>query len=72
MFAVPTDRDPGTLVEVGLAIAAGIPVVVFDPGSEAANTMVMAGADHYSTNLDLCLNSVFFMLGLEGQAQCEG
>jgi nucleoside 2-deoxyribosyltransferase len=63
VFAVPTDRDPGTLVEIGLAIGAGIPVVVFDPARENANTMVMAGASHYSNNLDSCLNAVFNLLG---------
>jgi nucleoside 2-deoxyribosyltransferase len=59
VFAVPTDRDPGTLVEMGIAIESGIPVVVYDPEFENANTMVMAGADQYSTDLDECLNAVF-------------
>jgi nucleoside 2-deoxyribosyltransferase len=62
LFAVPTGRDPGTLVEVGIAIEARIPVVVYDPGCENANTMVMAGAQHYSTDLDSCLNAVFKIL----------
>lgn len=59
VFAVPTGRDPGTLVEMGLAIAASIPVVVFDPKGECANTMVMAGSKAYSDDLDACLNAVF-------------
>lgn len=59
VFAVPTGRDPGTLVEVGIAIEAGIPVVVYDPASENNNTMVMAGAVKYSNNLDDCLNELF-------------
>jgi len=63
VFAVPTGRDPGTLVEIGIAIEARMPVVVFDPAGENANTMVMAGAYHYSTNLDSCLNAVFRALG---------
>ncbi|WP_287208676.1 nucleoside 2-deoxyribosyltransferase [Mesorhizobium sp.] len=63
VFAVPTGRDPGTLVEIGLAIEAGIPVVVFDPAGENANTMVMAGSAHYSGDLDSCLNAVFRLLG---------
>ena len=62
VFAVPTGRDPGTLVEIGLAIAAAIPVVVFDPLRENANTMVMAGSSHYSGDLDSCLNAVFNLL----------
>jgi nucleoside 2-deoxyribosyltransferase len=68
VFAVPTGRDPGTLVEIGLAIAANIPVVVFDPPRENANTMVMAGSAHYSGDLDSCLNAVFRLLGDKGPA----
>ncbi|MRI56586.1 sugar kinase [Methylobacterium sp. DB1607] len=62
MFAVPLLRDPGTLVEIGMAIAKGKPVVVFDPRHENNNTMVMCGAECYSDNLDLCLNRVFELL----------
>lgn len=62
IFAIPTDRDPGTLVEIGLAIAEGIPVIVYDPAGEANNTMVMAGATRYSRNLDDCLNATFLAL----------
>jgi nucleoside 2-deoxyribosyltransferase len=62
VFAVPIGRDPGTLVEVGMAIETGIPVVVYDPERENANTMVMAGTQHYSADLDSCLNAVFTIL----------
>jgi nucleoside 2-deoxyribosyltransferase len=62
VFAVPTGRDPGTLVEIGIAIEARIPVVVYDPDRENTNTMVMAGADFYSADLDQCLNNVFQIL----------
>lgn len=62
VFAVPTGRDPGTLVEIGIAIEAKIPVVVYDPKREAGNTMVIAGAHHYSTDLDSCLCAVFTLL----------
>lgn len=68
LFAVPTGRDPGTLVEIGMAIEARIPVVVYDPTHENANTMVMAGAQHYSDDLDSCLNAVFCLLS---QARCQ-
>jgi nucleoside 2-deoxyribosyltransferase len=67
VFAVPTGRDPGTLVEIGLAIEAGLPVVVFDPTAENANTMVMAGSSCYSTELDQCLNAVFRLLSELGK-----
>ncbi|MEJ0093511.1 MAG: nucleoside 2-deoxyribosyltransferase [Methylocella sp.] len=62
VFAVPTGRDPGTLVEIGISIEADIPVVVYDPARENANTMVIAGAAHYSADLDASLNAVFEIL----------
>lgn len=62
VFAVPTGKDPGTLVEIGLAVSAAIPVVVFDPSRQCANTMVIAGSNCYSENLDTCLNAVFVLL----------
>jgi nucleoside 2-deoxyribosyltransferase/sugar/nucleoside kinase (ribokinase family) len=66
VFAVPTGRDPGTLVEIGIAIEANIPVIVYDPAGESANTMVMGGADCYSADLDQCLNNVFRILSAAG------
>ena len=62
VFAVPTGRDPGTLVEIGIAIEARIPIVVYDPDGENANPMVTIGAQHYSADLDSCLNNVFRIL----------
>lgn len=62
VFAVPTERDPGTLVEIGLAIEAGIPVVTYDPSSKNNNTMVIAGSSFYSADLDACLNATFQLL----------
>ncbi|CAK7054721.1 MAG: hypothetical protein DELT_01164 [Desulfovibrio sp.] len=62
LFAIPTERDPGTLVEIGIAIEAHMPVIVYDPMLENKNTMIMAGAQHYSDNLDSCLNAVFRIL----------
>lgn len=59
VFAVPTGRDPGTLVEIGIALEAGKRVIVYDPARENTNTMVIGGADYYSSNLDACLNAVF-------------
>jgi nucleoside 2-deoxyribosyltransferase len=59
LFAVPTGRDPGTLVEIGLAIADNIPVVVYDPDGECTNTMVVGGSRCYSRDLDTCLNATF-------------
>ena len=62
VIAVPLDRDPGTLVEVGLAISMGKPVITYDPRRENKNTMVMAGSDTDSDKLDTCLNGLFSAL----------
>lgn len=62
VFAVPLERDPGTLVEIGLAIEKNIPIIVFDPKRECHNTMVIAGSYHYSQSLDDCLNAVFTVI----------
>ena len=59
VFAIPIERDPGTLVEIGLAIEMGKPVVTFDPRNENRNTMVVRGSASYSTDLDVCLNGTF-------------
>lgn len=59
VFALPLERDPGTLVEIGLALALKKPVITYDPRKENANTMVMAGSMVYSDQLDTCLNGVF-------------
>lgn len=63
IFAVPLERDPGTLVEIGMAIAKGKPVITYDPRRECNNTMVMAGSYCYSDDLDICLNRLFEALG---------
>lgn len=62
VFAVPLGRDPGALVEVGLAIAMGKPVITFDPRQENENTMVVVGSSVYSADLDACLNGTFSAL----------
>lgn len=59
VFAVPIERDPGTLVEIGLAIEMGKPVITFDPRHENRNTMVVKGSVTYSSDLDICLNGTF-------------
>ena len=59
VFAVPLGRDPGALVEIGMAIALGKPVITFDPRKENNNTMVIVGSSVYSPDLDECLNGTF-------------
>lgn len=62
VFAIPLERDPGTLVEVGMAIAMGKPVITYDPRNENDNTMVIVGSVVYSPVLEECLNGVFLAL----------
>jgi nucleoside 2-deoxyribosyltransferase len=59
VFAVPLGRDPGTLVEIGLALGIGKPVITYDPRRENGNTMVIGGSEIYSDDLDTCLNGTF-------------
>jgi nucleoside 2-deoxyribosyltransferase len=70
VFAIPIDRDPGTLVEVGLAIEMGKPVVTFDPRHENRNTMVVKGSATYSPDLDACLNGIFEALSKIDRESC--
>lgn len=67
VFAIPIERDPGTLVEIGLAIEMGKPVVTFDPRNENRNTMVVSGSTSYSSDLDICLNGMFDALSKLGK-----
>jgi len=62
VFALPLGRDPGTLIEMGVAIANKKPLVTYDPLQENANTMVIVGSTVYSSNLDICLNGLFDVL----------
>ncbi|WP_269933493.1 nucleoside 2-deoxyribosyltransferase [Aminobacter sp. HY435] len=62
VFAIPLERDPGTLIEMGMAMAVGKPVVTFDPRRQNENTMVIGGSTSYSNDLDTCLNALFVTL----------
>jgi hypothetical protein len=62
VFAIPLGRDPGTLVEIGIAIEMGKPVITYDPRNESNNTMVIGGSHIYSNSLDSCLNGLFEIL----------
>lgn len=67
VFAIPLDRDPGTLVEMGMAMEMGKPVITYDPRHENRNTMVVQGSASYSADLDISLNAVFESLGRIGR-----
>jgi len=67
VFAIPLDRDPGTLVEIGMAIEMGKKIVTYDPRRENENTMVMVGSSIYSADLDTCLNGIFNVIAELGR-----
>jgi len=62
VFAVPLEKDPGTLVEIGYALKSKTPVITYDPRGENKNTMVMAGSEVFSDSLGECLNGLFSCL----------
>lgn len=62
IFAIPLARDPGTLIEMGMAMQKGMPVITYDPRQENNNTMVVCGSKSYSDDLDTCLNGLFSSL----------
>ena len=59
VFAIPLERDPGTLIEMGIAMVLNKPVITFDARKENNNTMVVGGSASYSENLDTSLNALF-------------
>jgi nucleoside 2-deoxyribosyltransferase len=53
------DNDPGTLIEIGIAVERGMPVVVYDPYGKAENLMLTELPSLVSSNLDLIVSRVF-------------
>lgn len=51
--------DPGTLIEIGIAIARGLPVVVYDPYNRASNLMLTELPYSVSNDLDVIISAVF-------------
>ncbi len=59
MVAVLPFDDPGTLIEIGMATAAGMPVVVYDPLGRATNVMLTEAPSEMTTRLDDVVGAVF-------------
>ena len=59
VIAVLIENDPGTLIEIGLSKAMGIPVIVYDPYGMAKNLMLTQLPDLVSSDLDLVISKVF-------------
>ncbi len=59
LLAVLVYDDPGTLIEIGIAVERGVPVVVFDPFGRADNLMLTQLPRLVSSDLDEVMTAVF-------------
>lgn len=59
MIAVNILDDPGTLIEIGIALERGMKVFVYDPNDRARNIMLTQGADLVTGSLDAIVTATF-------------
>lgn len=59
LIAILLYNDPGTLIEIGLASAKGIPTIVYDPYNQAENCMLTELPNLISNDLDKIISEVF-------------
>lgn len=59
LLAVLLYNDPGTLIEIGIASARGVPVIVYDPHSLAENLMLTQVPFCVSSDLDEVISAIF-------------
>lgn len=59
MVVVLLYNDPGTLIEIGYAVAKGIPTIVYDPLGIAKNCMLTELPDLVSTDMEVVITEVF-------------
>lgn len=59
LLAVLLYDDPGTLIEIGLALERGMPVLVYDPYHRASNLMLTELPTLVSADLDVIIAGVF-------------
>ncbi|MBK0378564.1 nucleoside 2-deoxyribosyltransferase [Mucilaginibacter segetis] len=64
LIAVLLYDDPGTLIEIGLAAAKGIPTIVYDPYNIATNCMLTELPTLVSNDLDEIMAEVFIQSSL--------
>jgi len=67
MVAVLLFDDPGTLIEIGIAVQRRMPVIVYDPYDRAENLMLTQLPNLVSSSLDKILAAVFRFVALESQ-----
>jgi nucleoside 2-deoxyribosyltransferase len=59
LLAVLLYDDPGTLIEIGLALERQMPVLVYDPYGRATNLMLTQLPSVVSADLDVIIAGVF-------------
>jgi nucleoside 2-deoxyribosyltransferase len=59
LVAVYIQDDPGTMIEIGLAIERRMPVIVYDPATRAQNLMLTQLPYLVSNDLDAVVSAVF-------------
>jgi len=59
LLAVLIANDPGTLIEIGIAVERRMPVVVYDPYERAENLMLTQLPEIVSSSLDCVISQVF-------------
>ena len=59
LLAVLLYDDPGTLIEIGVAIGKGMPVIVYDPYRKAENLILTEAPMLISSDLDSIISAVF-------------
>ena len=59
MLAVLLYNDPGTLIEIGIAVERGMPVLVYDPYGQADNLMLTQLPQLVSVDLDAVITAIF-------------
>ena len=59
LVAVLLYNDPGTLIEIEIAVERGMPVIVYDPYGKAENLFLTELPDVVSTDLDVIVTAVF-------------
>ena len=59
MLAVLLYNDPGTLIEIGIAVERGMPVLVYDPYGQADNLMLTQLPQVITVDLDAVITATF-------------
>ena len=59
LIAVLLYNDPGTLIEIGMAVQKGMPTLVYDPKGIADNCMLTECPTFVSSDLDAIMAKVF-------------